>query len=78
MPKGSKETYEKADIWIKFKEFIEKEYDPETEIIEKDYIMEFQNKKRKEKRFHNWEGCLALFGLLVGAAVLLLLISICN
>ena len=61
VPKGSKEIYEKADVWIKFKEFIEKEYEPETEIIEKDYL-EFQNKKRNRKRFDTWEGCLVLLG----------------
>ena len=74
VPKGSKETYEKADVWMKFKEFIEKDYEPETEIIEKDYILEFQKEKRKKKRFDNWEGCLVLL-VLLGIALLGLLLS---
>lgn len=68
IPKGSKETYEKSDVWIKFEKFVEKEYSPHTEIIEKDYIGEVIAKKENKKKRNAFGGCLMY--LIVGGIIL--------
>ena len=70
VPKGSKEFYEKKNVWIKFEKILEKEYDPQSEMIEKDYWREIL----REKKRRTWGNCLGL--LILGGLIVYLIANL--